>query len=90
MTQKTFANRAASSAHALGAAAITIASWMAAPGAHAQAPFPDPKQAADALVTAVDNRDNAALERVLGADWRKLFPPEPLRSACAYSRCAST
>ena len=61
---------------AWGAAAWAVAACVATSPAQAQAPFSEPRQAADALVAAVEARDNAALARVLGPQWRTLLPPE--------------
>jgi hypothetical protein len=64
--------RAAAVAALAGALAWPAASW-------AQAPYASPEQAADALIAAVATNDPDAMARVMGKDWRTLFPPELTR-----------
>jgi len=58
-----------------------LAMWLlamicAAPiGVHAQDGFSTPELAADALIAAVVGDDGAAMQKLLGKDWRKLMPP---------------
>jgi len=59
--------------HAAFAAAALLA---LAPLAQAQAPFVEPKQAAEALVAALNANDKQAMSKLLGADWRSLLPPD--------------
>jgi Protein of unknown function (DUF2950) len=49
--------------------------------ARAQVPFVKPEQAADALVEAIEKRDQIAFPRLLGKDWRKLLPPDGIDPA---------
>ena len=44
--------------------------------ARAQMAFASAEQAADALLQAIGNNDDAALARVLGKDWKQLMPPD--------------
>jgi hypothetical protein len=53
-----------------------VALWAAAPAVRAQAPFPEPRRAAEALVAAITADDTAALSKLLGANWRQLLAPE--------------
>ena len=56
------------------ALAATIAMMLASAQGHAQAVYPNPGAAADALVEAVATSDDQALARVLGRDYRSLVP----------------
>ena len=60
------------------AAVISLAVLFCLPiGAFAQqARYPTPRDAAEALVSAVQSKDQAALARVLGPKWRTLLPPD--------------
>ena len=49
--------------------------------AHAQAAYATPDAAADAFLAAVERHDNAAMNKVLGAQWRKLLPPDGIDPA---------
>lgn len=59
-----------------------LAVWMLAMvcvaplAARAQDGFATPEQASDALIAAVVNDDSAAMQKLLGKDWRKLMPPK--------------
>jgi hypothetical protein len=59
----------------LAALALTLA-LGGLPSAQAQVPFATAEQAADALLQAIGNNDNAAMARVLGRDWKQLLPPD--------------
>jgi len=55
----------------------TLAMVCAAPmAARAQDGFSTPEQASDALIAAVVGDDSAAMQKLLGKDWRKLMPPK--------------
>ncbi|KAK51794.1 PF11453 family protein [Bordetella bronchiseptica E014] len=56
---------------ALGALALA---WATAGAAMAQAPYPTAQAAGDALVDAIATSDDVALARVLGANYRQVFP----------------
>ncbi|RZU02771.1 DUF2950 domain-containing protein [Rivibacter subsaxonicus] len=62
-------------ARSVGALALALALGLPL-GAAAQVPFATPEQAADALIEAVATRDQVAMPRLLGKDWRQLMPPE--------------
>jgi len=57
----------------LGILAIALA--FDAGIAHAQAKFPSPEAAADALVDAIARNDEEGVRRVLGPDFRRFIPP---------------
>jgi hypothetical protein len=57
--------------------ALTILALLLAggtPSARAQAAYPEPETAADALIAAVKSDDGKALAKVLGSRWRELMP----------------
>lgn len=56
---------------ALGALALA---WATAGAAMAQAPYPTAQAAGDALVDAIATSDDVAMARVLGANYRQVFP----------------
>jgi hypothetical protein len=58
---------------AISAFALAVALGMPSP-ALAQVPFDQPEVAADALIDAVASHDDAAMQRLLGKDWRQLLP----------------
>ncbi|EKY3231325.1 DUF2950 family protein [Cronobacter malonaticus] len=53
-----------------------LAFSLASTHAFALAQFPTPEQAADALTQAISTHDEAALNHLLGDDWRRILPPE--------------
>ena len=53
-----------------------LAFGLSASHAFAQAQFSTPDQAADALTEAISTHDEAALNHLLGDDWREILPPE--------------
>jgi hypothetical protein len=59
------------------ATAIALALFSTALQA-APATYPSADAAASALVEAVQNHDHAAMEKVLGADWKKVIPTDDI------------
>ncbi|WP_261171992.1 DUF2950 domain-containing protein, partial [Bordetella pertussis] len=55
----------------MGALALA---WATAGAAMAQAPYPTAQAAGDALVDAIATSDDVAMARVLGANYRQVFP----------------
>ncbi|MDR0184333.1 DUF2950 domain-containing protein [Lysobacter arvi] len=53
---------------------LAMSMVLAIAPAFAQSAYPTPDAAADAFVTAVERRDQAALQKVLGAQWRDYIP----------------
>ncbi|EOV9626492.1 DUF2950 family protein [Cronobacter sakazakii] len=53
-----------------------LAFGLSASHAFAQAQFSTPDKAADALTQAISTHDEAALNHLLGDDWREILPPE--------------
>ncbi len=67
---------------------LIIGCVLAAVGglAHAQHAYPTPEAAADALVDAVKREDQAALNVVLGGNWKKFIPTQdPDRMSMPFS-----
>ncbi|MEJ8850849.1 DUF2950 domain-containing protein [Variovorax rhizosphaerae] len=56
------------------AAAIIVASALASAPAFAQRAYPSAEAASQALHDAISRNDTAALQTVLGADWRRFVP----------------
>ena len=63
------------SALALGGA-LSVAACLVPATALAQARYATPEAAVDAFVAAIERQDTAAMNRVLGANWKRLLPPE--------------
>jgi hypothetical protein len=79
---------------ALASTTIAVLLCTAVSVASAQQAFKTTDEAAAALVRAAKTSDMKALRSVLGPDGEDIvsyvFTPEPVRSFCAYSFCAST
>lgn len=55
---------------------IALLTLMLSPlAAFAQQPFPTPEKAASALADALNHRDKAALNNLLGDNWQQFYPP---------------
>jgi len=65
---------------------LTAGCVLAAAGsvAHAQHAYPTPEAAADALVDAVSREDQAALNKTLGANWKKFIPTQDREDVEAF------
>jgi len=55
-----------------------LACLLAAPLAYAQKSFMTPESAAEALVKAIRDHDTAALQAVLGKEWKRFIPTDDL------------
>ena len=66
----------------LAAAALIAIATLLVPGlARAQQPYPSASAAAEAFHRAVSSNDAAALQRVLGADWKRFLPADEIGRA---------
>jgi hypothetical protein len=56
--------------------ALVLATMVSSAPVFAQSAYPTAEAAADAFVAAVEKRDQPALQKVLGAQWREYIPTE--------------
>jgi len=80
---KTNYERSSALVRTVQAAAIAAALAFAAP-AGAQALFPTPEAAADALVDGIARSDEDAVKRVIGSDFRRYIPPRDASDKYAF------